>query len=181
MKKAIRHLKTITHHKILVMTGCFRVGLVSQGILHDLSKLLPTEFLVGAKYYQGVRSPNNAEREEKGYSSSWLHHKGRNKHHYEYWIDYSLSETDGSVKPIPMPVNYVVEMFMDRVAASKVYEKENYTDAKPLEYLEKMKCPDLMNPKTYRQLRVLLAMLAKRGEKETFCYIRNTILKNKIR
>ena len=75
------------------MKECFRVGLYRQGLLHDLSKYSWTEFRVGCRYYQGTRSPNNAEREDRGYSSAWLHHKGRNKHHYEYWLDYSL---DGS-------------------------------------------------------------------------------------
>ena len=81
---AWKHFRTITYHKYLVMKGCFAVGLYRQGLTHDLSKYSPAEFLVGAKYFQGNRSPNNAEREEKGYSSAWLHHKGRNRHHYEY-------------------------------------------------------------------------------------------------
>ena len=87
--KWIEHFQTITQHKLTVMQYCFAVGLYRQAILHDLSKYSPTEFLIGAKYYQGNRSPNNAEREAKGYSSAWLHHKGRNKHHFEYWLDYS--------------------------------------------------------------------------------------------
>ena len=118
MNKAWLHFKTITYHKYLVMQGCFKVGLYKQGLLHDLSKYTPSEFIVGAKYYQGNRSPNNAEREDIGYSSAWLHHKGRNKHHYEYWIDYSEAVEDGLV-PVPIPDRYLVEMFMDRVAASK--------------------------------------------------------------
>ena len=102
MNKAWEHFKTVTHHKLLVMEGCFRVGLYTQGLLHDLSKYGPTEFMVGAKYYQGDRSPNNAEREDIGYSSAWLHHKGRNKHHYEYWIDYSAKDIEGGMAPAPM-------------------------------------------------------------------------------
>ena len=66
MNRAWQHFKTITHHKWLVLQGCFRVGLYWQGLTHDLSKYSPTEFLVGAKYYQGTRSPNAAEREIKG-------------------------------------------------------------------------------------------------------------------
>ena len=111
---AWRHLKTITYHKYLVMKGCFAVGLYKQGLTHDLSKYEPTEFLMGAKYFQGDRSPNNAEREEKGYSSAWLHHKGRNRHHYEYWIDYSTRDVPGGMAPVEMPVKYVAEMLMDR-------------------------------------------------------------------
>lgn len=83
MGNAWKHFKTITFHKYLVAKGCFRVGLYRQGLLHDLSKYSPTEFKVGVKYYQGTRSPNNAEREDIGFSTAWLHHKGRNRHHYE--------------------------------------------------------------------------------------------------
>ena len=49
-----------------VMKACFQVGLYRQGLLHDPSKYGWTEFRVGCRYYQGTRSPNNAEREEKG-------------------------------------------------------------------------------------------------------------------
>ena len=79
--KPWQHFKTITHHRLLVMLGCFRVGLYRQGLTHDLSKYSPAEFWQGAKYYQGTRSPNTAEREENGYSLAWMHHKGRNRHH----------------------------------------------------------------------------------------------------
>ena len=119
-----KHLKTINHHKWLVMKNCFRLGMYKQGLLHDLSKYSPTEFLVGVKYYQGNRSPNNAEREDKGYTSAWLHHKGRNKHHLEYWLDYDL--VNGGVTGMKMPVKYVVEMFCDRIAASRNYNKDAY-------------------------------------------------------
>ena len=104
IKNAVNHFRTITHHRHLVMKGCFRVGLYRQGLLHDLSKYMPTEFLVGCRYYQGTRSPNNAEREENGVSLAWLHHKGRNKHHLEYWIDYSL-EPDRQMTGMKMPVH----------------------------------------------------------------------------
>ena len=87
--KPWQHFKTITKHKLLVMDGCFQVGLYRQGLTHDLSKYSPTEFWVGARYYQGDKSPNAAERAEKGYSEAWMHHKGRNRHHYEYWTDMS--------------------------------------------------------------------------------------------
>lgn len=174
--KALEHFKTITYHKFLVMQGCFKVGLYYQGIMHDMSKYMPSEFVVGAVYYQGNRSPNNAEREAIGYSSAWLHHKGRNKHHFEYWIDYSAVEIKGGMAPAPMPVRYVIEMFMDRVAASKVYEKENYDDTKPLSYFMRGKdCT--MHEKTKRQLTILLRMLARDGEKKTYSYIRYVILK----
>ena len=70
MIKAWKHLCTILHHKNLVRAGCFKIGLYKQGLLHDMSKYTPTEFLVGCKYYQGTMSPNNAEREDKGYTAA---------------------------------------------------------------------------------------------------------------
>lgn len=174
--RAWQHFKTITYHKYLVMKGCFRVGLYWQGLIHDLSKYSPTEFGIGVKYYQGDRSPNNAEREDVGYSSAWLHHKGRNKHHYEYWIDYSTRFVKGGMAPVEMPKKYVVEMVMDRIAASKVYSKEKYTDASPLEYYNSGKDPAPVHEKTDALLRSLLTMLAEKGEKETFAYIRREVL-----
>lgn len=172
-----KHFKTITHHKIMVMKGCFSVGLYRQGLLHDLSKYMPSEFLVGAKYYQGTQSPNNAERKEKGYSSAWLHHKGRNKHHYEYWMDYSAHAGKGII-PAKMPDNYIVEMFIDRVAASKNYNKENYTDDMPLKYYLSGAPGAFMHKETRRKLEKLLYMLAERGENYTMRYIRKRILPN---
>jgi hypothetical protein len=157
------------------MSGCFKVGLIKQGLLHDLSKYSPSEFIVGAKYYQGKRSPNNAEREAIGYSSAWLHHKGRNKHHYEYWMDYS-AHVPGGIIPAKMPEKYVVEMFIDRVAASKNYNKGNYTDDMPLKYYMSGSPGQYMHKDSQRQLELLLNMLADKGEDYTFSYIRKKIV-----
>ena len=170
--KAMEHLKTITHHRQLVRQHCFQVGLYWQGLTHDLSKFSPTEFLVGAKYFQGDRSPNNAEREDKGYSSSWLHHKGRNKHHFEYWIDYSRSR-ECLLTGMKMPVRFVVEMFMDRIAACKTYQKGGYTDASPWEYHKKSRLVhEIMHEDSLRLLEHFLRMLAERGEEATFAYVK---------
>ena len=84
-----RHFCTITKHRNLVRKHCFKIGLYRQGLTHDLSKYSPEEFWTGVRFYQGNRSPNAAEREVLGFSKAWLHHKGRNKHHFEYWIDVS--------------------------------------------------------------------------------------------
>ena len=170
--KWYKHLATINEHKLEVGKNCFRCGLYWQGITHDLSKYSPTEFLVGAKYYQGDRSPNDAEREDKGYTSSWLHHKGRNKHHLEYWIDYDLVKRDGSMIGMKMPDNYIVEMFCDRVAASKIYHKDTYTDRAALDYFLNGKSKGAMHPYVRKRISLLLNMLAEEGEDVTFAYAR---------
>ena len=177
--KAWNHLKTITRHKMMVMKYCFRIGLYKQGLLHDMSKYAPSEFLVGARYYQGNRSPNNAEREATGVSTAWLHHKGRNKHHYEYWVDYSL-DNEHVIMGAKMPRKYVAEMAMDRISASRVYMGDKYTDQAPLEYFlhgkEKLW---FIHPETKKELEGLLRILSKYGEDKMLWYIKYRYLKNK--
>jgi len=160
---------------MLVMKYCFQVGLYKQGILHDLSKYLPSEFWVGAQYYQGNQSPNNAERMDRGYSSAWLHHKGRNKHHFEYWIDYSMNREKG-MEGMKMPLCYVIEMFLDRVAAGQNYNGKNFTIKNPLEYYEKGRGKMMIHPETKELLEYLLHMYAEKGQEYTFSYIKTEIL-----
>ena len=173
--KAWNHFVTITHHRMLVCKGCFKVGLYWQGLTHDLSKYSPTEFLVGARLWSGKRSPNSAEREEKGYSEAWMHHKGRNRHHYEYWTD--LSRLTGQYESVPMPRRFLAEMVMDRIAACKVYQGSEYSDQSALVYFLKSRERVLMHEQTRQELEYLLTMLAQQGEKPTFHYIKHQVLK----
>ena len=126
MNKFWGHLKTITHHRHLVMRGCFRMGLIWQGLTHDLSKYSPTEFLAGVRYYQGDRSPNTAEREANGYSLAWMHHKGRNRHHFEYWTDYGVSGE--GIIGVEMPKKYGVPALIvaTLIAFSRLYVGVHY-------------------------------------------------------
>ena len=141
-----------------------------RGLLHDLSKYSPEEFFQGAKYYIGTKSPNEGERRDKGYSVAWMHHKGRNKHHFEYWTDYS--PVSKMVEPVKMPIKYVKEMFCDRVAASKIYQGDNYTNHHPLEYFLNAKGRRVIHPETSDFLEKLLTILDEQGEKAAFDYIK---------
>ncbi len=170
MNKFLEHFKTVTRHRNAVIKNCFKAGIPLQGLKHDLSKYSPEEFLNGVKFFQGTRSPHEAEREKYGFSYAWMHHKGRNKHHFEYWCDYD-PETR-KMSPVKMPVKYVKEMFCDRVAASKIYMKEKYNDASPLEYFMRAKKTRTIHSETSAILEYLLKMLRDRGEEYTFAYIR---------
>ncbi|MCQ2476435.1 MAG: DUF5662 family protein [Clostridia bacterium] len=170
MAHPIKHFNTITKHRNKVIVHCFKAGIGFQGLRHDLSKYSPAEFIPGAKYYQGTRSPNEMEREQSGYSAAWLHHKGRNRHHFEYWTDYN--PTVKKVMPVKMPAKYVAEMFCDRVAASKIYAGDNYNDSYPLEYFMRGKQRRTIHPETSDFIEKLLTMLSEKGEEETFAYIR---------
>lgn len=175
MGHPFKHFKTITKHRHAVIKHCAKAGILCQGLRHDLSKYSPAEFLPGAHYYIGTRSPNEGEREDKGYSLAWIHHKGRNKHHFEYWTDYNIKTK--KVEPVEMPLRYVAEMFCDRVAASKIYNGDKYTDQFPLEYFMRAKGRRVIHPKTSDLLETLLTELSQKGEDYTFKHIKG-MLKN---
>lgn len=167
---AYHHFRTITKHRHKVVSHCFRAGIPWRGLMHDLSKYAPTEFFEGARYWQGTRSPNEKAREEQGFSRAWMHHKGRNRHHFEYWRDYN-HQVHGDI-PVKMPFVFVLEMFCDRVAASKIYQGKNYNDRHPLDYFLRAKPHRIIHQETSDLLESWLVMLAERGEKETFKYLR---------
>ena len=190
LKKIFRHFATITKHRHMVIRHSKKAGILWQGLLHDLSKYSPSEFWVGARYFSGDRSPNEAERHIYGYSTAWLHHKGRNKHHYEYWIDLEAGRnkhhfeywsdydtTTHELKPVKMPEKYIAEMFCDRVAASKIYQGKNYTNNHPIEYFMRAKGIRPIHPETSDIIEDLLRTLAEHGEDTAFSKIRKMLNK----
>lgn len=166
----IKHFRTITKHRHKVISHCFRAGIGWQGLFHDLSKYTHVEFSEGRRYYLGTRSPNERARELYGYSLAWMHHKGRNKHHYEYWTDVDIKAKQYA--PVEMPIRYVTEMFCDRVAASKIYQGDKYTDRSALDYFLRGNAKNIMHPNTADLLESWLRMLADKGEAETFAHIK---------
>ena len=173
-----RHLKTVQRHRHLVRQYCFRLGLYWQGLTHDLSKFSPVEFWAGVKYFQGDRSPNDAQRRDKGYSASWMHHKGRNRHHFEYWTDYGVSGE--GIIGVEMPKKYVAEMFCDRLAASKVYRGQDFQPGAPSQFFQYGKKKRLlMHPATSELLETILIVLRDQGEDAAFDYVRREVLGKK--
>ena len=134
IKNAIKHFKLITHHKWLVFKLCCKIGEPWRGFMHDWSKYSPTEFFESVKYYQGTYSPIKECKRINGYSEAWLHHKGRNKHHAEYWFDEAAPQ-----KNAIMPYKYAAEMICDKIAAGMAYEGKNFTKEYELEYWKKEK------------------------------------------
>ncbi len=178
MGHPIKHFLTITKHRHLVMRYCFKCGLIKQGLLHDLSKYSFLEFSRGAKYYAGgVKSPHPNERAAKGYSEAWMHHKGRNKHHVEYWNDFNIELQHYA--PVSMPDKYIAESICDRIAASKNYNKKTYNDTFPLDYFMHEGNHLPIHETTRNKMYFLLTYLANNGSKKTFKYIKYH-LKKKI-
>ena len=169
LKKFFGHLNTVNKHRFLVFKYSVKAGIPFRGLVHDLSKYSLLEFLEGVKYYNGNFSPISTCKKVNGYSKAWLHHKGRNKHHFEYWMDYS--NVTHRNDPVEMPYNYVVEMFCDRVAASMIYQKEKYTDSSALEYYENGRGKILIHPETDALIHHLLKYLSEHGLDQTIHYI----------
>ena len=143
----LKHFKKILIHKFWVCRYCFAAGLYRRGITHDLSKFSPKEFIESAKYYQGDSSPIEAAKAENGYSIAWMHHKGRNTHHYEYWQD----NFDQGGQPIQMPYEDALELVCDYLGAGKAYQGKNFTyQGEYRWWIDKKSKPLAMHPNTLK-------------------------------
>lgn len=121
----MKHLKYayyILRHKWFVMIECFKAGLYWQGIIHDLSKFLPSEWFPYANYFykRTVRNKTGyykpTDTGDKAFDYAWLLHQKRNKHHWQWWI---LPEDEGGSKLLEIPPKYLVEMICDWIGAGK--------------------------------------------------------------
>ena len=135
IQKFFGHLTTVTKHKYWVWHYMNKLGFKWgwRGLWHDMSKFSPTEFWESVKYYSGTRSPIDACKEENGVSMAWMHHKGRNPHHYEYWMD----NFDKGGEPKEMPWRYKVEMICDYLAAGRAYMGKNFSYKAEYEWWKK--------------------------------------------
>ncbi len=158
LKNIVGHFKVITRHKWVVFKLCCKVGQPWRGLVHDLSKYSPTEFWEGVKYFNGKHSPITDAKKDKGYSQAWLHHKGRNKHHTDYWVD--LSAPDKT--PI-IPYQYVAEMLCDKLAAGIVYKGKDWTKEYELEYWLHERDKTLVNDQIEALITEFLTQVSKDG------------------
>ncbi len=159
LKKAWKHFILVCHHKCEVFILCCHAGIPVQGLLHDMSKFTPSEFFESVKYYNGHRSPLAVSREINGYSKAWMHHKGRNKHHWEYWIDAYVTGGHGCI----IPYKYACEMICDMIAASKVYKGTKYTLDCPLTYFKAQTYGRFVHPQIQAFMNACFTAYAKEG------------------
>ena len=156
----VKHFCLVVRHKNKVLVHCAKCGIFFRGLKHDLSKFSPTEFFESARYYQGNRSPIEACRRDTGRSLAWLHHKGRNKHHIEYWLD------PDSIAVTPMmPYKYAVECVCDKLAATKTYNGKSYTPGKAIEHWERYGNKVAGHPKTMEFIGKVFYDINELGEK----------------
>ena len=172
------HLGTVLTHKKHVRRACFKMGLYRQGLFHDMRKFSLVEFPISVKYYSGRLSPNAVDRKVNGYSSAWLHHKGRNKHHFEYWIDYSAS-SDEYAFGCKMPLRFVAEMVADRYAACVSYNKDEYKQGDAWNYYSRARDKIIMHEDTKAVLEKALMTMRDEGEEAAFAFMKKMLQKTK--
>lgn len=154
-KKCWIHLKTIIKHKHYVFHYCCKCGIPWQGIVHDLSKFSPSEFFTNVKYAREGKSPIDVQKEEIGYSFPWQHHKGRNPHHYEFWMD----KFDNGCYVHRMPYKYTVEMLCDNLGAGKAYSNGKATYTSEMDWWIKQREIRNMHPDNTRFLDIVFGVL----------------------
>ena len=163
MHKSWEHFKLVCTHKKYVFKNCLKAGLVWRGIKHDMSKFSPIEFKESVKYFTGTDSPINACKKANGWSKAWMHHKGRNTHHYEYWQD----NFDMGGTPLQMPYEDALEMVCDYIAAGQAYMKDKFTYVGEYEWWKnKCKNPIAMHKNTKRFVDLMLGTMAQEGNND---------------
>ena len=123
LKNIFKHFHKICTHKRWVFHYCRKAGISWRGFWHDMSKFSPTEFWESVRYYQGDSSPIDAAKKDKGWSKAWMHHKGRNRHHYEYWMD----NFDNGGEALIMPFDDALELLCDYLAAGRAYMGKGFS------------------------------------------------------
>lgn len=144
MKQYYSYLKYVLRHKSFVNKECMSLGYRWRGLIHDMSKFLPSEYIPYANHFynkdgskrevrdkSGFYDPNNTG--DKKFDKAWLFHQKRNKHHWQYWV---LPKDDGSIKVLEMPQKYLMEMICDWVGAGKA---QGYLSPKEDPYYETRK------------------------------------------
>lgn len=167
-----KYLKYVLRHKWFVTIECFKMGLFLRGIMHDMSKFLPSEFIPYARFFYGKYPSLNdvhgdqrnrisiwKEGAAKAFDFAWLLHQKRNDHHWQWWI---LPEDDGGTKIMPMSLNAIKELVADWIGAGRAISGRK----DPWPWYQANKGHMQLNPDTRRIIEMSLEALHKRIEKE---------------
>jgi hypothetical protein len=118
--KHLYNLSYLARHKWFVFLAGLRTRApVYALIIHDWSKLRPSEWFPYANYFF-MNKQKGAYFHQPGrdaaFDRAWLFHIHRNPHHWQYWI---LREDEGGTKILDMPEKYVKEMVADWMGAGR--------------------------------------------------------------
>lgn len=165
MVNFFKYLHSINSHRFKVFLLCCKCGIPFQGLTHDISKYSPTEFFEDIKYFNNKIAPVEKAKKTNGYSLSWLHHKGINKHHSEYWFDY-----EAPLKAPIIPFKYCVEMICNRIVITKQKLGNKYTNMSPYYSWNKTRDNEMINRKIQSFITETFELLGAYGEKKVLNY-----------
>ena len=152
--KYFKYLKYLLTHKWFVMIECFKAGLWYQGLVHDNSKFLPSEFIPYMNHFFSGDNPPIRDKTgyykptdtgDKEFDFAWFLHQKRNKHHWQWWV---LPDAKGTVKVMEMFDRYLEEMICDWRGAGKA--QKNLTGVREWYLANKDKMQ--FNPETTKLL-----------------------------
>jgi hypothetical protein len=129
----LNYLGYIIRHKWFVFIECWRMGVPFRGLMHDISKFRPSEFVPYMKKFWGpeCKSINDLhgddlrkalgngyykEKVKEDFDYAWLHHQRRNRHHWQYWV---MKKDVGPLEPLDIPEDVIREMIADWAGAGR--------------------------------------------------------------
>lgn len=138
IRRHYQYAKYVLKHKLFVMLECFKRKMYWQGITHDLSKFLPSEWFPYARHFYNADGTKKTVRDGTGYykptdtgdkafDMAWFLHQKRNRHHWQWWV---LPEDGGGVKVLPMGFKYAKEMWCDWISAGRAQGVEDWYNPK---------------------------------------------------
>ena len=148
LRPHLEYLAYLLRHKALVMQECARFGIWRRGLVHDLSKFLPSEWSPYVERFHG------GGRGQEAFSRAWQHHANRNSHHWQYWV---MGQADGN-RVLEMPADDVREMVSDWIAMGRA----RGTCAR--QWYEDNRDQMVLSPGTRAEVERLLEHMARRCE-----------------
>jgi hypothetical protein len=127
MKRYWEWFKYLTKHRWFVFLECCKVGIPVRGLIHDIDKYLPKQFIPYARFHFNKNGSRINRRDETGhydglntgdkeFEMSLFLHWRKSKHHWESWC---IPRPDGNHKCFPMDDRSILEMICDWKGAGK--------------------------------------------------------------
>ena len=184
--KYLKYLNYLIRHKWFVLIECYKVGIIWRGIIHDLSKLRPSEFFFYADHFYGTQKEKscyscfhkiwNSQCEFNGsgigdgeQASQCKDYKVideqfdyawllHQKRNKHHWQWWVLTEDYGIVKVLDMPLKYRLEMLADWRGAGRAQGNKMSTK----EWYEANKDNMKLHPDTRMWVEDMLIIVATR-------------------
>ena len=146
VKVHLKYARYVLRHKWFVFRAACKLGIPWLGIIHDWSKLMPSEWIPYARFFYKPTDTGDA-----AFDFAWLLHQKRNKHHWQWWV---LPEDEGGLKVLPMSDRYRREMLADWRGAGRA---QGYGD-NTCEWYEANKTKMQLHPDTREWIEKMLAL-----------------------